>query len=516
MNKNKVYRPEWRMRSILLLIPVFMLNFNVKAQDRINLEGRILSGPDKGIPGVIISIEGSDNHAVSDSLGFFAINCPSGLEWLLIKPVRDYKEQRIFLNNRSKISIYPNSIDIPSIYENVNGLNGTYPKKDLVSAVTDINKSEYYKYTSPSSDQYFQQNFTGIYFMNHSGMPGSGGTSLLRGLRSLFTNSQPLVLIDGIPLETSTVFNSGLDGFSYIPLSNIDPIDISRMTIYKDAVNASSFGTRSSNGIISIETLEPDVVQTQINLIVKTGFSSFDNRLPQLNSIEYKAYANELLNTSGMNEEDIINAYPGLFTRPGEQQYYLYQHNTNWQNEIFDKAVMNSLNLNVKGGDAIGKYGLSFGYTDYEGVIKNTNYNRFNTRFVGKFSVFSWLNIDLRAYISNSNSQLKESARVDQTSPVLTALYKTPLLSPNAYDEDGKKLIGLADMEELGISNPSVVIKNFNARNQAFRINTSYKLSADINKGLNFNSLLSYAVVSLNEDIFRPNKGMELYYDGEA
>lgn len=332
----------------------------------------------------------------------------------------------------------------------------------------------------------------------------------------MFTNNQPLYIIDGIPIEAPGIYSSHLDGYSYNPLTSLDPFDVTDMILLKDMSSTASYGLRASNGVAMIETLKPSEVRTAIDFSLRTGVSFSPGYIPQLNSDQYRTYANEILNSSGGLEETFKESYPGLYADELTPENYRYAHNTVWQKEIFDNSLMNDVYLRVRGGDEIARYGLSVGYLNHQGVIKETDYERINIRFVGTFNIFQWLRMSLSNNLSFNSSSLKESARVPQTSPILSSLFKAPLLMPYSFDQEGNQLTRLDDVESLGISNPAAVINSFSAENENYRFLSSMKIEGDISKYLKLNSIIGVNFNSINEKIFMPNHGMELYYDDEA
>ena len=156
-----------------------------------------------------------------------------------------------------------------------------------------------------------------------------------------------------------------------------------------------------------------------------------------------KTLLNEVLFSSGLFEENIRETYPNLFLAPEDPRYIDYQHNTNWQSLIFDDAIFSNINLKVKGGDEIARYGLSVGFLNSDGIIKSTSYNGYNLRFVSLVDILTWLKMNSSVSMNYSKSNLKESARVRQTSPIFSALSKSPMINPFNYDADGQELITL-------------------------------------------------------------------------
>ena len=223
-----------------------------------------------------------------------------------------------------------------------------------------------------------------------------------------------------------------------------------------------------------------------------------------------------MLYSSPMYEEEIKLKYPNLFLEPTDDRFIDYQHNTNWQDLIFSDGFFNNINMKVKGGDEIAKYGLSFGYLNGQGIVKHTSYKGYNFRFVSQLNIFKWLKMNAGVALNYSSGDLKEAATNEQTSPILTSLAKSPMLGPYQYDINGNRIHVLSEVDEMGVSNPLAVIQNYSANNNNYSFITNLNLKGTINRNLSLNSALSLTYNVLKEQIFMPNHGMEKYYDQEA
>ncbi len=514
---NNMYR--WQHTTVILLIFLASVcnSTGIFGQDSLLVTGKIIAGKNLPVSGVSVSMEGIYTApAITDENGDFQLIAPSGNVWLIISPAADYKSRREYLNNRTNINIQLTEDDLVSGYDDVLSHYKSSLRRDFISAYHAPDPGQAMLYPYQSIDQHLQGIVPGMLVTGRSGMPGSGTTSHIRGIRSMYTNNQPLYIVDGLPMEPSGLFQSNIDGSDYNPLSSLDPNDITNITILKDYMSSSIFGMRASNGVILIETLKPTEVQTTIDISLRTGISMQPDQIPQLNGSQYKTLANEVLISSDQPEEEYKLNYPALYSTVNDPEHYRYNHNTNWQDKVFTNGLINDFYIRVRGGDEIARYGLSVGYLNHRGIIENTSYDRFNTRFVGTFNVFSWLRMFVSSNLINSNSDLRESARIHQTSPILTSLFKSPLLIPYQFDEEGQQLETLENVGPLGVSNPLAIINNFEGRSRNYRFATSFRIEGDITRDLKINSLFGLNLNSLNESTFLPRAGMEKYYDNEA
>lgn len=510
-------KPSIRKYNLILFFLLTALN-PLFSQDSLIVSGKIVASKNKPIKDVSVSIEGMETAPVLTAEdGTFVIPVPHGNVGLIINPLGNYKSKRVFLNNRKQLTISLTEQDMESGYDAIQVINQTENRRDMVGSFADIDIGQAQQRNIVSIDQAFQGKVAGMLTTNHSGMPGQGAVSFIRGINSMNANASPLVIVDGIPLEETGIFGSSIDGNAYNPLTTIDPSDISKVTILKDPTFTALYGTKASNGIILIETLQPTSTETSINFSFQTGLNYSENKfIPQLNDVQYKTLANEMLTSSPLQEENFDDEYPGLYKQPGDIQYYRYIHNTNWQKLIFANALLTEAYVSVKGGSDIATYGLSVGYHDQGGILEGTSYNRFNVRFVSDLNIFPWLDVDVNANLSNNNAYLRESAISHQTNPIITSLGKPPILDPYQYDETGQRLDMIDDVDELGTSNPLAITENFEGENKNYRFISSIVGQADISESLNLNTLLGLNFNTLKEAVFKPNHGMENYFDGEA
>ena len=493
-------------------------HLSIYAQDTTRVTGTVLSHLNEPIPEVNVNIDGSSQlPVVTNGRGEFSVVSTSGDEWIIVSPTGRFKQKRIYLNNRKSLIIYLSPDDISSGEDNLTILSGQLSKRDLLSSVSELDVDDIHHSPVHSIDQYLQARIPGMNVINQSGAPGSGAFTAMRGINSFHASNLPLYIIDGIPLASHGIFSSNLAGYTYNPLMGLNLLDISTVTAVKDQSVSAAYGSKAPNGIIIIETLDPSVTQTTIDVNLRSGYSlAPGNQIPQLNGGQHKTLMNEILFTSGYNEEDIRELYPGLFLLKDEEGYINYQHNTNWQDHIFRNSSMYDLNMTVKGGDEIARYGLSFGFLNSKGIIKETGYQGLNLRFVSRLNIFTWLKMDATVSLSKNSSRLKEAAMVKETSPVMASLAKSPILNPYQYDLEGHELSTLAEVNDLGISNPLAIIHDFEAKNSNHNFISSLGFETILHDNLKVKSKFSINYDVLKEQIFMPNHGMELYYNSEA
>ena len=513
MSKNTFIRPLW---FVLFGLMQFML-LPVNAQDEgYMLSGTVSSFSGKPLGDISVSIEGlSIDPVITDSMGNFNIKVPGGKVWVLVSPVDKFKSKRIFLNNRRELNVFLTPKDVMSDYDEVTLLTGKKVRRNVKGSVVALNKmNESYPYTTIGQEM--QGKIPGVFVTNNSGMPGTGTFTNIRGLSGLYTNQQPLYIIDGIFYENPGTMNSIVDGFNIAPLSGIDLNDIVSVSVLKDASSLAFLGTRGSKGVILIETLRPTETTTRIDVSAFTGMNLRPEGLPVLKSSNFRTLAQDILQTSGKPEELFKEQYPGLYDDPSSSSYFRYNHETDWQNEVFRNAVIRGMYASVRGGDEIGKYGLSVGFSNAEGIIKSTDYTRFSIRFVGALNIFEWLRMNVSTNLNYTKSDIMESGVNQATSPVFSSLFKAPFMNPYQYSPTGQKLLYLDDVDILGISNPTAIVNEVNASDNAYRFIGSFRFTGDITEKIKWNTVIGLNFNALKEEIFLPDKGMVGFLNEEA
>lgn len=513
------------LKRVVLIVPVLLLGIvtsfaqnNPIANDSILVKGVVVSGTNTPLSNITISIEGSRQlPVVTNDAGEFSIKSSAGDNWLTISPVSDYKSKRVFLNNRNQVKIYLVSNDLTSGDDPLNILTQNKIRKDVVPSYFETKAAGSYQTPSYSIDEFLQGKAAGLNIVKRSGVPGSGAVVSVRGVNSLIANTQPLYIVDGIPMESPGLFSSNVEGNAYDPLLAVNMLDVSSVTIVKDPAVTSAYGSKASNGIVFIETLDPSATQTSIDVDIRSGYSlATSNLFPQLNALQHKSLVNEVLYTSGMFEESIRQKYPNLYLSTKDPRFIDYTHNTDWQKTIFDDATFNNVNLKVKGGDAIARYGLSFGYTNSKGVVKATDFDSYNLRFVSRLNIFTWLRMNAGVSLNYNTSNMKESAKVPETNPIMSALNKSPMLNPFQYDLDGNMLTALSEVDELGVSNPLAIIDRYQAKNSNYHFISTMGFEGTLNKDLMLHTNFGLTYNAMKEQVFMPNHGMAHYYNDEA
>jgi TonB-linked SusC/RagA family outer membrane protein len=440
----------------------------------------------------------------TDSLGHFSLPVPNTKIAITISG-SGYQTQIFPLKQQESIEISLYEEGYPSAYQQVNEF---YSVKPLLfstkSLVINNNNTEQWKNPGLSLEEVLKDKLSGLNIVSKSGMPGIGTSMFLRGFSSLYGSNKPLIVVDGFVLDNPEINYSPIENFQPNPLSFIDVTDIENITVIKDA--STTYGNRAGNGVILISTQRSKDVATQIFFNALGGINFAPEQIPLLQADDYRRYLSEILQTSGLSAEE-INSRSLMNDDPTSSDYFRYHNNTNWQDQVFSDGIFQKYNLRISGGDDIALYTLSVGYTDHDGILKNTGFNRYNARFNSDINISPKFSLNAGVSFTMNNYELKEEGLVN-TSPIHQSLYKSPLLYPYMRAANGVVSPVLEDYDELGVSNPLVVADKTEATSDNYQIFGLFNINYHILKDLTLSNQVGVNFYKSRNNLFIPHLGI--------
>lgn len=460
----------------------------------------------KGISGINIAIK-DFSAAITKENGSFSIKAPN-LNALLTISGQDYQTKVFPLNNRtSGIEIALFEASYSQFYQTANLPSNEQLQYNNSKAaqVVDFKEKQWGIPVNESVGDFLQGRVAGLNSVRRSGVPGSGSYLTLRGFNSLYATNKPLIILDGMIYDDED-YGSGIIQYnSTSPLSMLDVKDIEDITILKDG--SSLYGTKGGNGVIIITTTRPVDLSTKIDFTMYGGINEDPRPLPVMTSGNYRTYMSQLLATRGDSQQQITNR-PWMLDNLDSGYYYQYHNNTNWQDKVFKGSANQSYFLKIRGGDDIAKYGISVGYLNSEGIIGNTNLQRYNTRLNAALRLTEKLSVDANlSFIYNSENQ-NDQGLAYKTSPMYLALTKSPLVAVNAINGTGEVSPNLADVDVFNISNPLAIIQNGIGVNKNYRFIGNLNFQYNINKALTANFLVGLTYNKERQNFFIPKFGV--------
>ena len=331
---------------------------------------------ENGVPlaGVTVAIKNTTRGAATDFEGNYALN--TNTTDVLVFTYLGYQSQEHAVGDKTIINV--------SLVEGASELDeivlvgyGATRKKDLTGTVGTVKAKELEQIKSQTIDQALVGKVPGVHIQAISGQPGAGAVVHIRGLSALRGDNQPLYVVDGVPITINPVFEStglGTFGSRANPLLAINPSDVERVDVLKDASAAAIYGSRAANGVILITTKRGKRNQkARFSLSLNSTFQNPTNKWDVLNADQYRTFTTESAQAridagSGTPTDDTI--IDGTFFGNAD---------TNWQDEITNKsALWNNYRFNVSGGTENMNYLVSAGVTDQEGIMIGSKLKRYN------------------------------------------------------------------------------------------------------------------------------------------
>ena len=396
--------PKWR--RFLGLLCGFLLCCGMASAQSITVSGTVVDETGLGLPGVNILVDGTTSGTVTDIDGSFTLNATRGAT--LIISFTGYETQRIQVDGTDPISVAlePSSALLDEVV--VTGYQ-TQRKRDITGAVSVIESEELTAVAASSLNQQLEGRATGV-TVSTSGQPGAGSAVRIRGY-STFGNSQPLLVVDGVPQ---------INAF----LNQINPNDVESIQILKDAAAASIYGTRASNGVIIVTTKNGKKnTRNQVTYDgyygVQTATRGWDDILIQDPQDYAQIIFDQFTNVGAQPSGTIYGGegtgtpilpdyiFPAGFEGDVNESTYSYPDNlimrankegTNWWDEVFDPAPIQDHTVAISGGSENGSFRISGNYFDQQGTMIETYFRRFSLRAnsqwtVGKLTIGENLNL---------------------------------------------------------------------------------------------------------------------------
>lgn len=387
------------MKNVYKRLSVFMMLLVLSSTmvlAQINVSGKILDESGAGLPGATVLVKGTTTGVVADFDGNYSISAPSA-ESVLVFSFIGYETQEQVVQNRSLINVQL-KISESSLQEVVVTGYGAQSKRDITGAVTTVATNDLLSMPATTFAQQLQGRAAGVNIVNDA-TPGGEATVRIRGFGTI-GNNNPLYVIDGVPTERQ---------------GNLNPEDIESIQVLKDASAASIYGSRAANGVVIITTKRGKVGKPTISFNTYYGTQQADNAPEVLNAKElgqylYLAdlYAGKTPShgqyTYGANGQVSIPDYvfpsagkngdpgtnPELYSlKPGNIYAITRSADTDWWKETTQTANIKNYQISAAGGTENGRYALSAGYFNQEGIVKYIGYERFSLRANTEFKALN-------------------------------------------------------------------------------------------------------------------------------
>ena len=436
--------------ALLLLLPL-----SLWAQT-VDVEGTVTdAATGDEIIGATVKVKGTATGAITDFNGHYRIKAKAGetLEFTYV----GYKTQQARVQKAGTINIQL-AEDVVMLDQVVVVGYGVMKRSDLTGAVSSIGEEQIKQGVNTNIEQAMQGRIAGVMVTQNSGSPGGGISVQVRGINSLNGN-EPLYVIDGIAVSGQTDGNSSA-------LSGLNPSDIVSLEVLKDASATAIYGSRASNGVVLITAKRGQAGKPTLTYEGYVGWQQLPSQLNVMNLTQYAEYHTIRAKLMGWGESYEYRD-PSLFTE-----------GTDWQDVLFQTALMHNHQVGISGGTDNMHYALSGGYLDQDGIAIGSSFNRKSFRANFDTNITNWLQVGMNGYFANTD----RTVTFEETNAIQTALNQYPDVAP--YNPDGT--LGFGETHDFQYqSNPlfeASMKDNWRKNNQL-----DYNFFANINpvKGLN-------------------------------
>jgi TonB-dependent starch-binding outer membrane protein SusC len=472
--------------SVLFLCTVLFFSRVSYSQNKL-ISGKVIdSRTGTAVSGVTISPKGGTAGTQTGQDGSYQISVDPAITTLIFSSV-GFATQEVSIIGKTSINVSLAAV-VSSLNEVVVIGYGTRLKKDLTGSVTAITAKDFNKGAITTPEQLIAGKVAGVQIVSNGGAPGAGSTIRIRGGASLNASNDPLIVIDGVPVD-----NGGISGTANA-LSLINPNDIESFNVLKDASATAIYGARASNGVIIITTKKGRSGKPRFNFNTQYSVSTLPKKADVLSPDEFRAYVNS-------------HGTPAQIALMGTAS-------TDWQDEIYDAAGMTDNNLSVSGSFKNLPYRVSLGYMNQNGILRTGNLKRtsatinLNPKF---FKDHLKIDLNLKGSLSSSRfadeGSIGNAVRFDPTQPV----YSSGKRFGGFYEWlDPSSTTGLKDLAPI---NPVGLLEQRKDKSDVMRsignIQFDYKLHFFPDLRVNLN--LGYDVSEGEGDIIIPDSAASSY-----
>jgi iron complex outermembrane receptor protein len=484
------------LARIHILLLLLLLHSALQAQKRV-VSGKVTDAKDGSpLQGVSVLPKGSHSGGtVTGQNGTFSIQLDAGVRTLVFSYV-GYTIQEMPPGNG------PVTVSLVATTSNLNEIvvigYGTARKKDLTGAIATVSEKDFQKGSITTPEQMIAGKVPGVSVISNSGQPGAGSTIRIRGGSSLNASNDPLIVIDGVPLDNEIPAGqkSAIAGAGN-PLSFINPNDIESFTVLKDASAAAIYGTRAANGVILITTKKGKGGGVKVSLSSVNSVSTLAKKVDVLSPAQFRSVVN-------------AGGTPAQIAMMGTSS-------TDWQDQVFRTAIGTNNNISISGGLKKVPYRVSIGYQDQDGILRTDNLRRTSVALVVNPVLFdNHLKIDLNLKGTRESARFGNTAAIggavsfDPTQPVRTKSNRfggyyewlDPAAATGLKNLAGRNPLGLLE-EHFDRSQPE---RSIGSLQVDYKFHFLPDLHANVNAG--------YDVARGKGSLFIPDSAAESYVAG--
>ncbi len=359
----------------------------------------------EALPGVNVLVKGTTIGTTTDAEGSYRIAAPANAETLVLSYV-GYVAQEVAIDNQSVLNVGLDA-DVKSLSEVVVVGYGTQQKRDLVSAISTVDAKQIEKVPTASFTQALQGAVPGLQMVSPSGEPNAPARILIRGVGSITTGTEPLFIVDGLPVASG--------GTS--PLTYLNPNDIESVSVLKDASATAIYGSRGANGVVLITTKTGKQGRAQFNLSYNVGYTTPINELELADADEWRTLVGQARSNSGLTEP--FRKEQDLFDQRQTGRFVsenIYGGtNNDWVSKVKQNGHFSQYGFSASNGTEKASYFISGQYRDQTGNFINTRFQRYTGRVNLDFQATKFMKLGVRYTYSFEDEQPRASLASSST-----------------------------------------------------------------------------------------------------
>ncbi len=444
--------------------------------------------------GVTVLVVGTSTGTTTEIDGSYSIQASRGdsLQFSYV----GYQKQTIAVGNATVMNVEM-EVSGESLNEVIVIGYGSVRKSDLTASVSSVKGEDIRAFPTAGVDQALTARASGINVTQASGAPGGGVTVRIRGSNSIQAGSEPLYVVDGIPIYSNNdAFSAGGNRQASNALASINPNDIESVEILKDASGTAIYGSRGANGVVLITTKRGKAGSTKINYEGGHSFQTVAKTIELMNATEYAQY---------QNARAISRGQSAPYANPSQ-----FGEGINWLDQTTQTGSIINHQLSFSGGSERMTFNVSGNYFNNEGIIKNTGFERGSLRLNldAKF-LNDRLRLGTSTLLSRTTTDAIPTDRGGPGGAIITILGQNPIGTGSGFNgpfnADGSYFLDSYDGRFL--TSPLAEVLEVLDTDRGMRMLTNNYLSYEIVKGLTFRTSAGF-------DIFSNNR--ETYYSRET
>lgn len=487
--RNKIL--SFRVTAFFCLLCIALLGTvsPAFAQEGKKITGHVVDDTNEPLIGASILVVGTSTGVITDLDGNFNIIVPSGATALQISYV-GYETVTVPVPSGNTVNVKMKS-DAQMLSDVVVIGYGTQRKSDLTGSVSNVSSKDFNSGLISSPEQLINGKVSGVQIMSNSGSPTAGSTIRIRGGASLNASNDPLIVLDGVPLEAG-----GISGNTGNFLSLINPSDIESMTILKDASSTAIYGSRASNGVIIITTKKGSNDRMKVNLSTTNSIQTRTKLADMLSHDEFV----DVINSRGTDA----------------QRALLGTSNTDWNDQIYQNAFGTDNNVSIAGRLAKNfPIRVSIGYYNQSGLLKTDKAERLTGSVSLSPSFFDdhlKVNVNVKGSVNNN--------RFAETDAIWAAATYNPTLpvysGSHAFGGYLEALDNVGEPVNAAVLNPLGYIKQNKSTSKVTRFvgNADVDYRVHFLPDLKFHATLGYDYAEGKGKVYVPAEAMQYYTTG--